>query len=132
MIERLFDGFQNLDHRLAQGFEQCVDVVEFLARDPALQVVENARRRLHAHIGGNETGFELVEDFGVDLAAGQQILDVSRQPRRPHVQLRAQSLEEAADAGLVGFVRHSPQSLAEGVTELSFRNEAPPPGMMSV
>ena len=45
--ERLFDGLQNLDHRLAQGFEQGVDVVEFLARDPAAQAVENARRRLH-------------------------------------------------------------------------------------
>ena len=129
--ERLFDGLQNLDHRLAQGFEQGVDVVEFLARDPAPQVVENARRRLHPHIGGDETRLEVVQDFGVDLAARQQLLDVGRQPRRPHVQLRAQALEEAADAGFVGFVRHRPQSLAEAIAALSFRSEAPPQGMMS-
>ena len=66
-------------------------------------------------IGGDETRLEVVQDFGVDLAARQQLLDVGRQPRGPDVQFRAQALEEAADAGFIGFVRHRRQSLAEAV-----------------
>ena len=105
--ERAFDGLQDLDHRLAQGFEQCIDVVELLARDPPPQSFENARARLHAHIGADQPGLEVVQNFRIDLAARQQFLDVGGEPRGPHVQLGAQPLEEAADAGFVGFVRHS-------------------------
>ena len=100
-------GRQDVHHGLAQRGEQGIHIVELLARDPPAQLIENAPGRLHADIGGDEPRLEVVEDLGIDLAAREQFLDVGGEPRRPHVQLGAQSLEEAAHAGLVGFVRHN-------------------------
>jgi hypothetical protein len=51
-------------------FEQCaVHVVEFLARDALAQILEDARGRLHAHVGGDEARLEVVQYLGIDLAA---------------------------------------------------------------
>jgi hypothetical protein len=104
--QRSFDRRQDLDHRLAQGAEQRVHIVELLARHAAAQFIEDARRRFHPDIRRDQARFQVVEDLRIDLAAGQQFLDVRGEPCRTHVQLGAQALEEAADAGLVGFIRH--------------------------
>ena len=107
-------GFKMSSMAVAQRAEQGLDVAELLARDAAAQILQDACGRLHAHIGGDEARLEIVQDLGIDLASdGQQILDVGGEPRRAHVQLGAQSLEKAADAGLFGFVRHRSGSLAE-------------------
>ncbi len=89
-----------------QRLEQRIDVVEFLARHPPAQVIENAARGLGAHVGGDQPGFEVVEDLGIDLAPRQQFLDVGGEPGGALVQFGAQALEKPAHAGLVGFVRH--------------------------
>jgi len=93
---------------------QRLDVAEFLPRDAAAEILEDAGGRLHADIGGDEAGLQIVQYLGIDLAAdGQQVLDVGGEPRRTHVQFGAQSLEKAAYAGLFGFVRHRSRSLTE-------------------
>jgi hypothetical protein len=72
--QRLLDRLQDLEHGVVQRLEQRVDVAEFLARDAAAQVIENACRRLHAHIGGDQPGLELIQDLGIDLAPGSSSL----------------------------------------------------------
>src|ERR1700683_3378743 len=117
--ERPFHRLQNIDHGLAQGLEQRIDVVEFLAGNPAAQAVENAGRGLHAHIGGDEPRFQIIENLSIDLSARQQFRDVGGEPRGPHVQLGAQALEEAAGAWFIRFVRHGGE-LSRAIAGASF------------
>jgi hypothetical protein len=61
--------------------DQLVDVVEFLARDLLAQLVEDVLRGFDAHVRRQQTRLELVEDFGVDLAARHQVREVVGKPR---------------------------------------------------
>ena len=101
-----FHGLQDVEHRIVQGLEQRIHVIEFFARHAPAQLGENAAGGLGTHVGGDQPGLEVVEDLGIDLAPGQQFREIGGEPRRTLVQLGAQALEKSAHTGLVGFVRH--------------------------
>ena len=54
-----------------------------------------------AHVGGQQPRFELVEDFGIDLAARHQVREVVGQPGAGAIDLRAHAREKAG-LGRVG------------------------------
>ncbi len=83
-----------------QGCYQCRNVGELVACHPPLQVREDLLRRLDADVRHQQTALELVEDFGVDLAAAEQVRQIVGQPRRATVELAAQPVEETALRGL--------------------------------
>ena len=61
--------------------------------------LEDPLGRRHADVGGEQARLELVEDLGVDLAAGQQLGEVAGQERAAAAEARPQPPEEAAHAG---------------------------------
>ena len=99
--ERPLHRRENLHHGGVQGPEQGIHVVEFLARHAPPQLVEDAGGGGHADVGGDQAGLEVVENLGVDLAAGQQFADVGGEPRGTGVELGSQALEKTTDARFV-------------------------------
>ena len=83
-----------------QGLEQRIHVVQFLARHALAQLLENSACGLGAHVGGDQAGLELIQDFRIDLASGQQFGEVGGEPGGPYVQLGAQALEKSRTPGV--------------------------------
>ncbi len=82
--ERHFHGLQDVEHGLVQGLEQRIHVVQFLARHALAQLLENSARGLGAHVGGDQAGLQLIQDFRIDLASGQQFGEVGGEPGGPY------------------------------------------------
>jgi len=114
-LERSAHRADDVEQRLAQRVEQCVEVAEFLARHLAAQVVEDLLRGLDADVGTDQARLEFVEDGIVDLAARQQVGEVVGEPGIAAIELGAQPREEARllvgrllrlrGRGLVGLLR---------------------------
>jgi hypothetical protein len=104
--QRPFHGLQDLEHGVVQGLTQRIHVLELVARHAFAQLLENLAGCLRAHVGRDQARFELIEDFRVDLAAGQKFAEIGGEPGRTLVELGAQALEKPADFRGIGFVRH--------------------------
>ena len=93
-LERLLRGQQDGGDGIGQRRDELVDVVELLARHFLAQLFEDVLRGLDADVGREQARLELVEHLGVDLAAGDEIGEVVREPGTRPVDLRAHAREE--------------------------------------
>ena len=55
-------------------------------------------------VGGDQARLKVIQNPGVDLAAGHEFGEIGGEPGRTLVQLGAQALEKPADLGGIGFV----------------------------
>ncbi len=101
-VERLLDGRQDIDERAAQATTQRVEVLQLLACQALLQVLDDARRRVDADVGHDEHRFEIFERVLVDLATRGQVREVVGQPAVAPVDSGPQALDESLAFG--GFV----------------------------
>ena len=113
--ERLLDRGEDFDDSLPQAALQRLDIVEFLAREPLLQVGDDTLRRIDADIGHHEQALEFFERIFINLAAGREIRKVVSQPAVALVDARAQALDESLFLlGFFLFPKHTVTILQRG------------------
>ncbi len=94
-IQRLFEGLENIEEGIGQSLLDAFRRIQLVAFGAGLEIIEQILGRFDAHIAGQEQGFQVFQQFVVNLAPGEQGLEFAA----PLSAGLAQPLEQALAPG---------------------------------